>query len=69
MSDDGYLPGDVERTPYEYAVVFSIRPTELHRGPWTLEDCESWINAGLADGTPSDLFMVARREVGEWSPF
>lgn len=51
---------------YEYCVMHYRFPDEPHRGPWTRQKCQEWIDDCLADGMKQGVFYIARRAIGEW---
>lgn len=51
---------------YEFCVMHQIDPDTPHRGPWTLEQCNDWINEWIADGGREGSFYIAYRLVGSW---
>lgn len=57
---------------YEYGIMWrGDEDMGLHRGPWTKEECEEWIDEWRAELSPNqlhwvDVFYIVRRPVGEW---
>lgn len=49
----------------QYCIMSPNEPNDPHRGPWTKEECDEWLDDGE---TPwRKLFYVAQREVSEWT--
>lgn len=51
---------------YEYAVMFSPYPDEIHRGPWPREQAEEWIKDAEDEGFREGAFYLVRRPSGPW---
>ncbi len=51
----------------EYGIIFHRKngETPLHRGPWTLKECEDWLFEADYEFPPG-TFSIVSREVTEW---
>jgi hypothetical protein len=53
---------------YEYGIIRDgDDPSDLHRGPWTVEDCLAWIKECEDMGFKHGMWLIVRREVSPWS--
>lgn len=53
---------------YEYGIIYSLFPNDIHRGPFTKEEAETWVQEWLDDGGKADVFSIVRRPTGPWEP-
>lgn len=61
LADAGLLPTEVE-----WGVKYPRRDNDLHRGPWSKEEAESWIQEGIDDGVLPGAFILASRRTTPW---
>jgi hypothetical protein len=56
-------------TEYEYGVMYTHRPDELHRGPWSESKVDDWIAEAIDDGFKPGVFVKVHRPVHpDWIP-
>lgn len=56
----------VDVSEFEYGVM--RRSGELWRGPMSEGEARKWVREAIEDGFKPGAFVVARREVGSWTP-
>ena len=51
---------------YEFGIVFTSAPEDLHRGPWSERKVDDWLKEAIEDNCPADLFSKVYRVVQPW---